>query len=1060
MDITHKKYQNNIQSSHQEDDFDMVFEQDVYGISEGSGAQQMPETLHGKDSDKSHSAISSRTHVFDEHAHRSRAQENNARMIARRQEMQQLQEGQKASIYAERARLKAELEKKKTLLVKKSVSKTIPITDMVAHSGNEANDSKKQLQQEQEQEQEQRLTEVSGSAENKYAKKTTQANTTAFEVKGTEVEMHNDGVNVKDELGAVGFRSQPVEYNRPRLSESHVWREVAQGNKVEEPSLENWGMPAHPRKILQVSVAKEAATCDESQKNWNQNSASAQVDDLKSERRALFNGDDWDAIDHDVQAKDMGQAQNAQEGRSAFTIDLPVLPVIDDKETAGQASTLGIKDNSDDLWVRSHVANRDDQLGAPFQQAQEKSQIKINEDFSIRSLFKSASRPERGVPWHRASFRFAVVSVCLMCVTSGMVFVGNAFATKDRVMRAAQDAIGAVKEAAQSAQSGDMIGASYSAEQSHDLFREAHDDLSDMNALIVGLSRYVPGASQLASGDALVEASVHLTRALADVTGATRDVQNIYARTDGQGFENFSIGDVLGVLFAHSDDILTSLESANNAIERVAIDDVPQEQRGEFIRLSRLLPPIVSLLQDTVSFEESLKDFFGVKTPRTYLFLFQNNHEMRGSGGFIGSYGFLDISAGRIREFKIDGIYNPDGQLIDKVVPPRPIQKISAAWSLHDSNWWPHFPKSAEKAIDFYGRTGGPSVDGVIAVTPVMVERLLEITGPITLPEYDVTLTSENFITLTQYKVEVDYDKQENRPKKILSDLMPELLSALKKDLNTAKMTAISRVFLDGLRERHIMMYMRDTKIQEIITTQHWGGTLLDAQDDYLSVVHSNINGFKTDGIITENISHSAQIAANGKIVNTVTITREHGGGDTGYEWWDAVNADYMRVYVPEGSRLLSAKGHTREWHEPRLDYEALGFEVDEDVQREEQNAYVHADSGTRVYEDTGKTVFGNWVYVSPGEKVTVEYTYELPWRFVTSKDKLSRFGSHSTLFQKQAGAQNVTLESRIIFGEGLDHVSSVPEKSPKSDKHAENASYRTWDFSGDAYHGVVFRLE
>ena len=36
--------------------------------------------------------------------------------------------------------------------------------------------------------------------------------------------------------------------------------------------------------------------------------------------------------------------------------------------------------------------------------------------------------------------------------------------------------------------------------------------------------------------------------------------------------------------------------------------------------------------------------------------------------------------------------------------------------------------------------------------------------------------------------------------------------------------------------------------------------------------------------------------------------------------------------------------------------------------------------SGTRISEDAGKTVFGNWVYVSPGESVEVTYTYLLPF--------------------------------------------------------------------------------
>jgi len=127
----------------------------------------------------------------------------------------------------------------------------------------------------------------------------------------------------------------------------------------------------------------------------------------------------------------------------------------------------------------------------------------------------------------------------------------------------------------------------------------------------------------------------------------------------------------------------------------------------------------------------------------------------------------------------IDNVFNLDGQLYEKVVPPRPIQKISTAWSLHDSNWFADWPTSAQKIIWFYERAGGATADGVISLTPSIVERLLALTGPIAMPEYGVSFTEENFVDLLQQKVEVDYDKLENQPKKIMADFAPKFLDRL-----------------------------------------------------------------------------------------------------------------------------------------------------------------------------------------------------------------------------------------------------------------------------------------
>ena len=59
----------------------------------------------------------------------------------------------------------------------------------------------------------------------------------------------------------------------------------------------------------------------------------------------------------------------------------------------------------------------------------------------------------------------------------------------------------------------------------------------------------------------------------------------------------------------------------------------------------------------------------------------------------------------------------------------------------------------------------------------------------------------------------------------------------------------------------------------------------------------------------------------------TVTITRKHNGGNEEYDWWNKVNADCMRVYVPEGSEFLEASGQTREFISPPLDYAIAGFQ-------------------------------------------------------------------------------------------------------------------------------------
>ena len=259
----------------------------------------------------------------------------------------------------------------------------------------------------------------------------------------------------------------------------------------------------------------------------------------------------------------------------------------------------------------------------------------------------------------------------------------------------------------------------------------------------------VPFASKISSGKNAFEAGKHFSAA----GQSLNEVIKIAAELKGGDIlaaDSVSLLDVLESGEKNITQAKLELDSAQKNIDKIAIDDLPLDKQAKFLLLKQQLPDIRSALDLFLNNSHILVELLGGNGPRKYLFLFQNNSEMRATGGFIGSYGLLDIANGRIKKFFIDGIFNPDGQLKDKIVPPLPIQKISANWSMHDSNWFPDFPVSARKAISFYEKTGGPTADGVITLTPVVMQRLLEITGPIEMPEYEITLDSNNFLELTQ----------------------------------------------------------------------------------------------------------------------------------------------------------------------------------------------------------------------------------------------------------------------------------------------------------------------
>lgn len=469
-----------------------------------------------------------------------------------------------------------------------------------------------------------------------------------------------------------------------------------------------------------------------------------------------------------------------------------------------------------------------------------------------------------------------------------------------------------------------------------------------------------------------------------------------------------------------------NLSRARWHMERINPALIPEEFRPRFEMLGRLLPEADQALS---SFNEKLDALFGLlgqQNLRKYLIVFQNSSELRPSGGFIGSYGLVTLDQGALRELRVDDIYNIDGQLTINVVPPVPIQKISTAWSTHDANWFLDFPASAEKIIWFYDYTGSPSVDGVLAVTPRLIERLLDVTGPVALPNYGIVLNSANFLEKTRFDIETRRLKDSQQPKQILKDFAPLFLDKLAEAVRQHP-KAVLRILAESIERRDFMAYLRNPAEQDLARQLGITGELVrDENEDWLAVVNANINGFKTDRVIKQTSSLEVSIGPDGQVTNSLRIKRVHSAKTGDPPWYNAVNSSYMKIYVPLGSQLISLTGHTVEDITPPVDYNALGFSKDPDVTAI-NNSLSRPLSGVDVFEESGATVFGFWTFVSPGETLDINIRYQSSVDILSRADGRKSWGIY---WQRQPGAKDADISVAVKYPDSWFVESVWPEEN------------------------------
>jgi hypothetical protein len=523
-------------------------------------------------------------------------------------------------------------------------------------------------------------------------------------------------------------------------------------------------------------------------------------------------------------------------------------------------------------------------------------------------------------------------------------------------------------------------------------------DIADIQGNLSILLSILPGLS-------IIQNSSEVTKSVSEVIAITADLSEAiepFVTKEINPFDKdkqITLVDGVKKIKEVNQKLVPALENLSNNLNDLPINLIPGHKGDIIKQLNIDIPKLRQIIIESDPYIDIFLNFVGSDILRRYVFIFQNNQELRATGGFIGSFGMMNIDKGIVKSLDIKEIYNPDGQLLKQILAPKPLQELTTKWYLRDSNWFADFPTSAQKIISFYEKTGGATPDGVISLTPTVIERLLLITGPIKLENYGVTINADNFLKITQYQTGVAYDKVENKPKQFIADLAPILINKLLSS-DASQYQKIVEALNNSFQEKHILLYFLDPVLQDIVDKYNLGGKIYDAPKDYLSVVHSNIGGYKTDGVMQEGLDISSKFQNNGKITNKIIISREHKGGNAEYDWWNKDNINYMRVYIPKNSKILNASGYTDK-EEKNNAQNIASYIQDKDLKAINDSLVHNEDWDIDLFEESGKLVIGGWVITQPGNTSQVMIEYELPFTF-------KKYDIYSLILQKQAGILGV----------------------------------------------------
>ncbi len=403
-----------------------------------------------------------------------------------------------------------------------------------------------------------------------------------------------------------------------------------------------------------------------------------------------------------------------------------------------------------------------------------------------------------------------------------------------------------------------------------------------------------------------------------------------------------------------------------------------------------------TFLQQARPLVKVLPTLLGSPTEAKYLVLFQNNAELRASGGFLTEYSIFRVDNGVIKIDSANDIYTLDASIPTSAKPaaPRPIALYLPAvpqLNVRDTNLSPDFITSMDDFNKLYEKASlYKKVDGIIAIDTHVLVSAMNILGDMQVDGFNFTTKINPTCNCADviYQLESAVDQPVNYVKTNRKGVVADLMYALMQKAFTASpklyLGPLVQSMITEVAQKHVLLDIYNQDAMTGLDALNATGRIKAFDGDYLHINDVNFGGAKSNMFTSEAVTQDYQIAGDGSVTKTITIKYRNPYQPSNCSLADGglcLNAtlrDWIRLYVPKGSQLVSFNG---------------------------------TEVKPTTYDESGKTVFEGFLTVRPLGSTTAIIKYTLPFKVSGS--------TLPALYQKQPGTNDnqytVTVNGRQV---------------------------------------------
>ena len=437
------------------------------------------------------------------------------------------------------------------------------------------------------------------------------------------------------------------------------------------------------------------------------------------------------------------------------------------------------------------------------------------------------------------------------------------------------------------------------------------------------------------------------------------------------------------------DEVGNNLAEARDQVDQIKSwrypNFLPGKPGAKIEQAQNTIDQLETFLVDTKPLLVVLPQIMGQEGEKKYLVLFQNDAELRPTGGFITAYAVFRVEKGVITSEGSDDIYRLDDTLLRKVPAPSPILAYLpnvSTLNLRDSNLSPDFRVSMQQFEQLYQFTQQKKeIDGIIALDTQFVLDMIKVLGP--LEAYGTKFTTDKIDECDCPQVIYELERYADEPKAyergsrkdIIGVLMQQMMA---KTFNAPKSTwpNLLGTVLTSLRQKHLLLYFKDTNSQQAVEKINFAGSLYQYDGDYLHINEANFGGAKSNLYIEQKVKQQVKKNKDGTLLKNITIEYKYPRRMDNCSLerkaglcLAGIYRDWIRIYVPKGSTLIKATG---------------------------------TEVAIAPSEDLDKTVFEGFFTLRPEGTAKIEVEYTVPI-------KVDR--EYKLLIQKQPGVVGPTYE-------------------------------------------------